>query len=92
MERDELVRHDYPPNGRPSESSRRITSCEEDRRRSNAACQARAFFGIASPLGTNGDRRAFLPRDVSDNERTLLGSNAEEGDRCKLRSPSGVVY
>jgi len=34
MERDELVRHDYPPNRRPSGSSRRITSSEDDRRRS----------------------------------------------------------
>ena len=34
IERDELVRHDYPPNRRPSGSSRRITSSEDDRRRS----------------------------------------------------------
>jgi hypothetical protein len=45
------------------------------------------FFGIASPLVANGDRRAFLPRDVCDNEKALLGSNAEECDRCKLRRP-----
>jgi hypothetical protein len=29
MERDELVRHDYPLNRRPSGSSRRITSSED---------------------------------------------------------------
>jgi hypothetical protein len=46
MERDELVRHDYPPNGRPSESSRRITSCEEDRRRSSAACRHVLFLAV----------------------------------------------
>jgi hypothetical protein len=34
MERDELVRHDHPPNQCPSGSSRRITSSEDDRRRS----------------------------------------------------------
>ena len=33
-ERDELVRHDYPPNRRPSGSSQRTTSSEDDRRRS----------------------------------------------------------
>ena len=32
--RDEPVRHDYPLNRRPSGSSRRITSSEDDRRRS----------------------------------------------------------
>ena len=30
MERDELVRHDYPPNRRPSGSSRRINSGTDD--------------------------------------------------------------
>jgi len=39
------------------------------------------FFGITSPRVANDERRAYLPRDVCGNERTLLGSKAEEGDR-----------
>src|SRR4051812_11948243 len=55
-----------------------------------AACQLRFF--ASRHLYSRTETGAPSCRDCMRQRRILLGSKTEEGDRCKLRSPSGVVY